>query len=63
VARFAAHDLIEIVGSHAARQLDIDALTAAARMYTHTGRLDDAQQVLIAAGRLAPTSSTSARGV
>jgi tetratricopeptide (TPR) repeat protein len=47
-------DLVEIVGSHAARQLDIDALTAAARMYTHTGRLDDAQQVLIAAGRLAP---------
>jgi Flp pilus assembly protein TadD len=47
-------DLVEIVGSHAARQLDVNALTAAARMYTHTGRLDDAQQVLIAAGRLAP---------
>ncbi|MDB4937655.1 MAG: repeat protein [Labilithrix sp.] len=47
-------DLVEIVGSHASRQLDIHALTAAARMYTHTGRLDDAQQVLIAAGRLAP---------
>jgi tetratricopeptide (TPR) repeat protein len=47
-------DLVEIVGSHAARQLDIHTLTAAARMYTHTGRLDDAQQVLIAAGRLAP---------
>ena len=47
-------DLVEIVGSHASRQLDIDTLTAAARMYTDTGRLDDAQQVLIAAGRLAP---------
>jgi tetratricopeptide (TPR) repeat protein len=47
-------DLVEIVGSHASRQLDVHALTAAARMYTHTGRLDDAQQVLIAAGRLAP---------
>ena len=47
-------DLVEIVGSHAARQLDVQALTAAARMYTDTGRLDDAQQVLIAAGRLAP---------
>jgi tetratricopeptide (TPR) repeat protein len=47
-------DLVEIVGSHAARQLDVHTLTAAARMYTHTGRLDDAQQVLIAAGRLAP---------
>ena len=43
-------DLVEIVGSHAARQLDVHTLTAAARMYTHTGRLDDAQQVLIAAG-------------
>ncbi len=47
-------DLVEIVGGHAARQLDVQALTAAARMYTDTGRLDDAQQVLIAAGRLAP---------
>src|SRR3954447_12592430 len=47
-------DLVEIVGNHAARQLDVHALTAAARMYTDTGRLDDAQQVLIAAGRLAP---------
>jgi tetratricopeptide (TPR) repeat protein len=47
-------DLVEIVGSHASRQLDVHMLTAAARMYTHTGRLDDAQQVLIAAGRLAP---------
>lgn len=47
-------DLVEIVGSHASRQLDVHALTAAARMYTGTGRLDDAQQVLIAAGRLAP---------
>lgn len=47
-------DLVEIVGSHASRQLDIHALTAAARMYTHTGRLDDAQEVLLAAGRLAP---------
>ena len=47
-------DLVDIVGSHASRQLDVAALTAAARMYTETGRLDDAQQVLIAAGRLAP---------
>jgi len=47
-------DLVEIVGSHAARQLDVGALTAAARMYADTGRYDDAQQVLIAAGRLAP---------
>lgn len=47
-------DLVEIVGSYASRQLDVNALTAAARMYTDTGRLDDAQQVLIAAGRLAP---------
>jgi tetratricopeptide (TPR) repeat protein len=47
-------DLVEIVGSHASRQLDVNALTAAARMYTDTGRLDDAQQVLLAAGRLAP---------
>ncbi|MDB4941042.1 MAG: repeat protein [Labilithrix sp.] len=47
-------DLVEIVGSYASRQLDASALSAAARMYIGTGRLDDAQQVLIAAGRLAP---------
>lgn len=47
-------DLVEIVGSHASRQLDVITLTAAARMYTDSGRFDDAQQVLIAAGRLAP---------
>jgi tetratricopeptide (TPR) repeat protein len=47
-------DLVEIVGRHASRQLDVLALTAAARMYTDMGRLDDAHQVLIAAGRLAP---------
>lgn len=47
-------DLVEIVGGHASRQLDVETLTAAARMYTDTGRLDDAQQVLLAAGRLAP---------
>ena len=47
-------DLVEIVGSHASRQLDVHTLTAAAQMYTHASRLDDAQQVLIAAGRLAP---------
>ena len=47
-------DLVEIVGSHASRQLDVHTLTAAAQMYTHAARLDDAQQVLIAAGRLAP---------
>jgi hypothetical protein len=47
-------DLVEIVGSHAARQLHVPALVATARMYTDTGRLDDAQTVLVAAGRLAP---------
>ncbi|AKV03893.1 TPR repeat protein [Labilithrix luteola] len=47
-------DLVDIVGNHAARQLDVPALVAAARMYTDTGRLEDAQQVLISAGRLAP---------
>jgi tetratricopeptide (TPR) repeat protein len=47
-------DLVEIVGSHASRQLDVRALLAAARMYVDSGRLDDAQSVLLAAGRLAP---------
>lgn len=47
-------DLVEIVGSHASRQLDVRALLAAARMYSDSGRLDDAQSVLLAAGRLAP---------
>ena len=47
-------DLVEIVGSHAARQPHVPALVAAARMYTDTGKLDDAQTVLVAAGRLAP---------
>ncbi len=47
-------DLVEIVGSHAARQLDVPTLLATARMYSDTGRLDDAQEVLVAAGRLAP---------
>ena len=47
-------DLVEIVGSHASRQLDVRALLAAARMYSDAGRLDDAQSVLLAAGRLAP---------
>lgn len=47
-------DLIEIVGSHASRQLDVGALLAAARMYTDSGRLDDAQTVLLSAGRIAP---------
>jgi tetratricopeptide (TPR) repeat protein len=47
-------DLVEIVGSHASRQLDVPSLVAAARMYTGSGRLDDAQSVLLAAGRLAP---------
>jgi tetratricopeptide (TPR) repeat protein len=47
-------DLVEIVGSHASRQLDVGSLLAAARMYTDSGRLDDAQSVLVAAGRLAP---------
>lgn len=47
-------DLVEIVGSHAAKQLDVGTLTAAARMYADTGRFEEAQQVLVAAGRLAP---------
>lgn len=47
-------DLVDIVGSHASRQLDVGALLAAARMYTEGNRLDDAQATLLAAGRLAP---------
>jgi tetratricopeptide (TPR) repeat protein len=47
-------DLVEIVGSHASQQLDVGALLAAARMYTDSGRLDDAQSVLLTAGRIAP---------
>ncbi len=47
-------DLVEIVGSHASRQLDVGALLAAARMYIDSSRLDDAQSALLAAGRLAP---------
>jgi tetratricopeptide (TPR) repeat protein len=47
-------DLVEIVGSHASRQLDVGALLAAARMYTDAGRLDEAQSVLLSAGRIAP---------
>src|SRR5690606_16470994 len=48
------HDLVEIVGGHASKQLDVRALLAAARMYAGSGRLDDAQNVLVAAGRLDP---------
>lgn len=47
-------DLVEIVGSHASRQVDVRTLLAAARMYSDSGRFDDAQSVLLAAGRLAP---------
>ncbi len=47
-------DLMDIVGSHASRQPDVIALLAAARMYTDAGRLDEAQGVLISAGRIAP---------
>ncbi|HEY8074480.1 MAG TPA: tetratricopeptide repeat protein [Labilithrix sp.] len=47
-------DLVEIVGSHASRSLDVRALVAAARMYLGIGRFDDAQSALLAAGRLAP---------
>ncbi len=47
-------DLVEIVGSHASRQLDPRALIAAARMYAAMGRLADAQVVLLNAGHLAP---------
>lgn len=51
-------DLVEVVGSHASRQADVPALVAAARMYSSTGRLDDAQTVLLTAGRLAPHDGT-----
>lgn len=47
-------DLVEVVGSAAARQLDVRALLAAARMYSDSGRFEDAQTVLVSAGRLAP---------
>lgn len=47
-------DLVEIVGDHASRQLDVPALLAAARMYEGQNRLDDAQAVLLSAGRLSP---------
>src|SRR5688572_14287801 len=47
-------DLVEIVGSHASRQLNVGALLAAGRMYVDSGRLDDAQSVLVSAGRIAP---------
>lgn len=47
-------DLVEIVGSHASKQADLGALLAAARMYVDAGRLDDAQSVLLTAGRIAP---------
>ncbi|HVJ89141.1 MAG TPA: tetratricopeptide repeat protein, partial [Labilithrix sp.] len=50
-------DLVEIVGNHAARQLDVGALLAAGRMYTDSGRLEDAQSVLLSAGKLAPRDS------
>lgn len=47
-------DLVEIVGDHASRQLDVPSLLAAARMYEGNNRLDDAQAVLLSAGRLSP---------
>jgi len=47
-------DLVEIVGTHASQQGDVKALLAAARMYVDSGRLDNAQTVLVAAGRIAP---------
>lgn len=47
-------ELVEMVGSHAARQSDLPTLLAAGRMYLDVGRLDEAQAVLVAAGRLAP---------
>lgn len=47
-------DLVAVVGDHASRQLHVPALLAAARMYTDGGRLDEAQSILVAAGRLAP---------
>ena len=47
-------DLVEIVGGYAARQTHVPALVAAARMYTDNGRLDEAQNVLLTAGRLDP---------
>ena len=47
-------DLVAIVGEHASRRLEVPALVAAARMYVSTALLDEAQTVLLAAGRLAP---------
>lgn len=47
-------DLVEIVGSFAASQKDVATLLAAGRMYTHVGRLEDAQAVLVSAGHIAP---------
>lgn len=47
-------DLVAVVGRHASRQQSVPALTAAARMYAETGSLDDAQSVLLTAGRIAP---------
>lgn len=49
-------DLVATVGSHAAKQGDVGAMLAAGRMYADCGRLEDAQGVLVAAGRLAPTA-------
>lgn len=47
-------DLVAIVGEAASRRLEIPALVAAARMYVGTSLFDEAQTVLLAAGRLAP---------
>src|SRR4051812_654430 len=47
-------DLIEIVGTHASRQSDIRPLLAASRMYIYAARLDDALNILVSAGRIAP---------
>lgn len=49
-------DLVHVVGDYASRQLwdNVPALIAAARMYTASRRLHDAQTLLVSAGKLAP---------
>jgi tetratricopeptide (TPR) repeat protein len=54
------HDLIDIVGSYTSRQhrTSVPALIAVGRMYMECGRYDDAQGVLLAAGKAAPRDAS-----
>ncbi len=56
-------DLVDIVGRYASQQLEVPALTAAARMYVEAGRLDDAQETLVSAGRLDPRNGSVYRAL